>query len=30
MILFWSGLGIVSGIICLLIELESKINDGNW
>jgi hypothetical protein len=29
MILFWGGLGVVSGIIYLLIELESKINDGN-
>ena len=30
MILFWSGLGVVSGIICLLIELESKLNDKNY
>ena len=29
MILFWGGLGVVSGIIYLLIELESKLNDGN-
>ena len=29
MILFWGGLGVVSGIICLLIELESKLNDEN-
>jgi hypothetical protein len=29
MILFWGGLGVVSGIIYLLIELESRLNDGN-
>ena len=29
MILFWVGLAVVSGITYALIELESKLNDGN-
>jgi len=29
MILFWGGIGVVIGIIYVLIELESKLNDGN-
>ena len=29
MILFWAGIAVVSVITCALIELESKLNDGN-
>jgi xanthosine utilization system XapX-like protein len=29
MILFWGGIGVVIGIIYVLIEVESKLNDGN-
>ena len=30
MILFWVGLAVVSVITYALIELESKLNEGNW
>lgn len=29
MILFWAGIAVVSGITYALIELESKLNEGN-
>jgi xanthosine utilization system XapX-like protein len=29
MILFWGGIGVVIGIIYVLIEVESRLNEGN-